>query len=103
MRKRLYQTSPEHSELIDGAHSASLEKVKKRFYAESIDNDSAANETAVAEYIESLAGIFTIAMFSNWNHTASTSTQFFKWYMDAGEAAWETGAAVIRNAFSWRR
>jgi hypothetical protein len=102
MRKRLYQASPEHSELIDGAHSASLEKVKRRFYAESIGKDSLASDTGVAEYIESLAEIFTVAMYSNWNHTASTSTQFFKWYMDAGQAAWETGAAVICNAFSWR-
>lgn len=127
MRKRLYQALPEHSKLIDSAHSASMEKTKKRFYAENIVKDPDTDGSGVTEYIESLTQIaasatgqmatfyslsscynkeFTklpLAMYSNWNHSASTSAKFFNWYMHAGKAAWETGFAVFCNPFFWSK
>ncbi len=127
MRKRLYQALPEHSELIDSVHSACKEKTKKRFYAENIVKDHDAKVAGVTEYIESLTEIFALAagqldtlyslydcyekectkiplaMYSNWNHSASTSANFLDWYMCTGKAAWETGFAVAYNPFSWSR
>ena len=127
MRKRLYQALPEHSELIDSVHSACKEKTKKRFYAENIVKDHDAKVAGVTEYIESLTEIFALAagqldtlyslydcyekectkiplaMYSNWNYSASTSAKFSDWYMCTGKAAWETGFAVAYNPFSWSR
>ena len=127
MRKRLYQALPEHSELIDSVHSSCKEKTKKRFYAENIVKDHDAKVAGVTEYIESLTEIFALAagqldtlyslydcyekectkiplaMYSNWNHSASTSANFLDWYMCTGKAAWETGFAVAYNPFSWSR
>ena len=127
MRNRLYQALPEHSELIDSAHSACKEKTKKRLYAENIVKDHDAKAAGATEYIESLAEIFTLAagqldtlyalydryekecikiplaMYSNWNHSASTSAKFFDWYIRTGKDAWERGFAVTCNPFSWTR
>jgi hypothetical protein len=127
MRKRLYQALPEHSELIDNVHSACKEKTKKRLYAENTVKEHDAKAAGATEYIESLAEIFTpaagqldtlyalydyyekiflktpLAMYSNWNLSASTSAQFFDWYIRTGKAAWERGFAVACNPFSWNR
>lgn len=127
MRNRLYQALPEHSELIDSVHSACKEKTKKRLYAENIVKDHDGKAAGATEYIESLAEIFTLAagqletlyvlydcyekecikiplaMYSNWNHSASTSAKFFDWYIRTGKDAWGRGFAVACNPFSWTR
>ena len=127
MRKRLYQALPEHNELINGAHSASLEKTKKRFYAESIVKDPPINGAGATEYITPHTEIFALAarqlatlyslsacydekftklplaVYSNWNHAASTSAKFFDWYMHAGKAAWQAGFALIWKPFPGSR
>ncbi len=127
MRKRLYQALTEDSKLIDRAHSASLEKTKKRFYADSIANDPNTNNTGTTEYIEPVTEIFALAtrqfatlyslpacydkeftklplaIYSNLNHSVLTSAKFFDWYMHAGKVAWKAGFAVIWNPFYWSR
>lgn len=123
MRKRLYQALPEDIELIDNVHSACKEKTKKRFYAENIVKDNDTNGTEVTEYIASLTDFFALAagqleilyslhdcykkectkiplaIYSNWNQSASTSAKFLDWYLRTGKATWETGFAVACNPF----
>ncbi len=127
MRNRLYQALPEQSELIDSVHFACKEKTKKRFYAGNIVKDHDGKAAGATEYTESIAEIFTLAagqldnlhalydcyekecmkirraMYSNLNHSASTSAKFVDWYIRTGKTAWERGVSVACTPFFWTR
>lgn len=108
MRKRLYQTPPKDSNLIEDIQSAYKEKSSRRFYAEKSGGDACSKAAplkqlesfyTVHSYFEKQYGSLPESILSGWNHSISTSMKFFEWYLLTNRAMIKTGCTLSYDPF----
>lgn len=113
MRKRLYQTIPEDSNLIDTVNSATQERKKKRLYAEKENQDHPNTGKIVPELEQPFSQMFSLAakqldalyalsqcyvtecaklpvtLYSNWYNSTQTASNLINLYLRNRQSTWE--------------